>query len=166
MSAPSRKQVYNFKGNIKSAAQAIIVAAGITDAYLERTNAFIKQNARVEVSFDLGEATNQEILPDQTYVYDWYSGRLRIRIVTARRQNQTSAVPEVRDIHDEFTCTVLTAFEERLQPFTEALLPYYAVKTIRPLGTRSDLDLSYMEDYTDIEFLLEFGIRPGAWPSA
>ena len=50
--------------------------------------------------------------------------------------------------------------------FTSTNLPYYAVKTIRQVGTQRDLDPRWMEDYTRIEFLVQFGIRSQAWPAS
>lgn len=163
--APSTKQLYNFKGNFKAACLAINQAAGLDDSYLERTVRFVKQKARIEIYLDLGPAANTEERTDETLVYDYFSARLRLRVVTARREDQASALDEVRDIHDEFVCTLFAAYEERLQPFTEALLPYYKVNTIRPLGTRSDVDVAEWADFTDVEFLLEFGIRSTAFPA-
>lgn len=163
--AQSTKQLFNFKGNFKEACLAINDAAGLTDSYLERSTEFVKQKARIEINFDLGEAMNQEVLqPGGQTVYDFFNARLRHRVCTARREDQVTAVAGIRDIHDEFVSTLLATYEERLAPFTEALLPYYAVKTIRPLGTRSDLNIAFWEDFTDVEFLIEFGIRSTAWP--
>lgn len=165
MSAPSTKQIYNFKGNFVAATKSILEATGMTDVYLERTLSALKSNARKEITFELGEAINESALPNGEHVYDFFAARLRIRIVTARRADQSSPVAEIRDLHDQFTCEVLAAFEEREAPFTTSNLPYYAVKTIRPLGTRSDLDLTFLEDFTDIDFEIQFGIRSDAWPA-
>lgn len=165
MPAPSTKQIYNFKGNLVAAVRTILVAAGWDEVRLERETAKLKQAIRQEISFDLGEAQNEAVLPDGSHVYDFYPGRLRIRITSARRPDQASALAGVRDLHDQFVCEALDALEERKAPFTTDNLPYYAVKTIRPLGTRSDLDLQFLEDFTDVEFFLEFGIRSTAWPA-
>ncbi len=124
----------------------------------------MKASARKEISFDLGEALNEEVLINGKHVYDFFSARLRVRIVTSRRQ--AAPVPEIVDLHDSFVADTLDLLAEEKRPFTEELLPYYAVKTLRPLGTKSDLDIIDREDFTDIDFALQFGIRSTAWPLA
>lgn len=108
---------------------------------------------------------NQETRDSGKRAYDYFSARLRCRVVTSRRQDQALAPDEARDLHETFVAAVLDTFAEEAAPFTEALLPYYAVKKIQPLGTKSDMNVIYFEDFTDVDFLLEFGIRASAWPA-
>lgn len=164
MPATSTKHIYNFKGNFAAATAALLATYGWSDAYIERESRRLKAAVRQEITFHLGEAINEAALADGSHVYDFYAARLLVRIVTARRENQSSPDSALRNLHDQYVAETLDALEERKNPFTEELLPYYAVKTIRPLGTRSDLDLTFFEDHTEIEFALQFGIRSTAWP--
>lgn len=165
MAAPSTQVIRNFKGNFRAAVAGILATAGWTDVMLERSSARLKTSARKEITFDLGEALNLETLDTGIRVYDFFSARLRVRIVTARRSDQTHGSDEARDLHESFVADALDLLAEDKSPFTAELLPYYTVKTLRPLGTKSDLDVLAMEDFTDVEFALEFGIRRGAWPA-
>lgn len=162
---PTTRQIRNFKANFRSATLAILTTAGITDVYLERSLAKLKKTARLEVTLDLGEALNEEVLPTGIHVYDFFAARLRIRVVTARGPLEFAPAHEAADLHEGFVADVLDLFAEEKAPFTAELLPYYTVKTLKPLGTKSDLDLVYGEDYTDVDFFMQFGIRSTAWPA-
>jgi hypothetical protein len=162
MPASSTKDLRNYKGHFRAATRSLLDAAGWSDAVLERTLTKLSARARREISFDLGEALNEEVLPNGLHVYDYFPFSLRVRVVTARRQ--AAPDPEIVDLHDRFVAEVLDLFAEEKRPFTEALLPYYAVKMLRVGGTRSDLDLIEREDYTDVLFNGQFGIRSSAWP--
>lgn len=165
MSANSTRDLRNFKGHFRAASMLAFQAAGITVAVLERSVAKLKSTVRIETSFDLGEAMNQETRDSGLRVYDYFPARLRHRIVTGRRQGQSAAADEARDLHESFVSSALDIFAEEKLPFTEAILPYYSVTTLRPLGTKSDFDVIYFEDFTDVDFHVEFGIRATAWPS-
>lgn len=162
--AASTKDLRNFKGHFRAAARVLINAAGWDDAVLERELKKLSAVARKEISFDLGDAFNQETLENGLRVYDSFAARLRVRVVTSRRQ--AAPIPEIVDLHDRFVADVLDLFTEERNPFTEAILPYYGVITLRPAGTRADLDVLEREDFTDIDFALQFCIRSSAWPLA
>lgn len=164
--APDTKAIYNFKGNFDKATCQVLSAAGCDALFLERGLKLLKLSGRIELTFDLGEALNTHTLPDGSQVYDYYNGRLRLRVLTARRQSASFPETGVREIHDQMVCGILDALEERKGPFTEVNLPWYKVNTIRPLGTRSDFNVIDFEDFTDVDFALEFGIRSTAWPVA
>lgn len=165
MPASSTRDLRNFKAHFRRATAAILVQAGVDQVALERALARLKTRARLEITFDLGEALNVATLPSGAHVYDFFAARLRIRVVTGRGQTQAAPLQEAADLHEQIASTVLDCMAEENSPYSAALLPYYSVKTIRPVGTRSDLDINYLEDYTDIDFHLEFGIRSDAWPT-
>lgn len=164
MPAPSTEKLYDFKTNFAVATAKILAASGFTQEYLERQCARLQATLRYEISFDLGEALNEEPLANGDHVYDFYAATLRIRIVSARRPKPAGLGTELRELHDLFVARTLAQFEERRHPF-DALLSWYAVKMIRPLGTGSGFDPLYAEDYTDISFALQFGIKSDAWPA-
>lgn len=165
--AASLKQVYNFKGNFSTALLGIFSVGGLV-ALVDRGNSSLPKT-RVETSFDLGEATNQQ---DRAagIVYDYYSGcKLTIRVCTERPLDGQAGVPApvlpgVVGLHDEYCATAFALFEERLYPF-HPWLAYYQVNMIMPRGTNSGLDARFLEDWTQITFSVGFGIRPSAWPA-
>ena len=164
MPASNIKQVLNFDNNIEAATRGVLVAGGYGDSFI----AGIEQElppSRIEIMFQTGEAMNEAILPSGQHVYDFYAGLLTVRIVTFRPDDQPSLLAGVSTLHSEWAAGVRALLQERATPFTEANLPYYAVKTIRPRGTIRDLDAKWLEDYTRLEFSLEFGIRSDAWPA-
>lgn len=162
--APTTEDIRNFKGHFRRATKSILEAGGWNASALERAMKVMQASVRQEITFDLGETMNEATLDSGTHVYDYFVARLRIRIVTSRRQNQSFAGDEARELHEKFVSQTLDLLAEEKKPFTEQLLPYYAVKTIRPMGTRSDFEILYFEDFTDVDFGLEFGIRSTAWP--
>lgn len=158
--------IRNFKGNFRAATREILNTAGWTDVVLERSMARLKATARKEVTFHLGQQANVETLPSGLQVADYFAARLRIRIVTSRRQDQSYPGDEAHELHENFVADALDIFAYEKAPYTEALLPYYAVKPLVTLGTNSDLDILHFEDFTDIDFAIEFGIRSTAWPTS
>ncbi len=98
-------------------------------------------------------------------IYDFFNGRLSIRIVTERPGDQASLISGVSSLHEEWCAGVRVALQERNTPFTATNLPHYSVQTIRQQGTQRDLDPRWLEDYTRIDFLIQFGIRSTAWPA-
>ncbi len=164
MPALTTRDLRNFKGHFRVAVRTILEAAGWSDVVLERASAKLRAAARKEIAFDLGGVLNEETLPTGTHVYDFFAARLRVRIVTARRTDESFPGADATDLHERFVSEALDLLAEEKNPFSEALLPYYAVKMIRPAGTRSDFDPIYFEDFTDVDFELQFGIRSSAWP--
>jgi len=165
MPASSLKQIYNYEGAFERAVRDLLQAAGYADTYVEQANATLPES-RIEVTFAAGAAVNEEVLPDGAHVYDFFEGRLAIRIVTVRPVDRPSLISGVATLHEEWAAAVRTSLEERAAPFTTVNLPYYAVKTIRPLATTRDLDPRWLEDYTRLEFFVQFGIRSDAWPTS
>lgn len=164
MPATSTTSLFDFRTNFSEACVAILAAAGYNQAFLERQSSRLTAASRFEISFDLGEALNQETLDDGRKVYDFYNASLRVRIVTARVPKPTGGPDPARAVHDQFAAAVLAAFEECLQPF-DSHLTWYVVRMIRPLGTTSGFDSLYAEDFTDVAFFLQFGVKREAWPA-
>lgn len=164
MAATDLKQLYNFKGAFCAATKSVLEAAGLNSVLIERSNESLPAS-RVEVTFDVGEASNTAVIND-SLVYDYFTGcRLTIRLVTDRPEDQSSAIPGVVTLHDLFCASVYAALEERLTPFA-AHLPYYTVNKCRPLAATSGLTARWLEDYTEIPFEVWFGIKGDAWPAS
>lgn len=163
MAATSKIQIYAFENNFERAVEQVLDAAGIP-AFIEKTRETLPAT-RVEITFASGEAINEAVLENREQVYDFFNARLTLRIVTERPEEQPSLISGVASLHEEWAAQVRAALEERAVPFTTANLPYYTVTTIRQLGTARDLDPRWLEDYTRIEFLVQFGIRSDAWPA-
>jgi hypothetical protein len=164
MPATSKVQIYAFESNFERAVQAVLDGAGMLHSYIQRANDSLP-DSRIEITFAGGEAINEAIMEDRTQVYDFYSGTLVLRIVTIRPEDQPSMIPGVATMHEEWSAHVRALLEERASPFTQVNLPYYTVRTIRPVGTQRDLDPKWLEDYTRMEFAMQFGIRSDAWPA-
>jgi hypothetical protein len=164
MPATDQKQVFNFENNFEIAVAGVLMAGGYGDAFIAGVDNALPAS-RLEVTFETGDAMNEGALPSGEHVYDFYSGKLSVRIVTFRPETQPSLLPGVSSLHCEWAAGVRTLLQERREPFTSANLPYYTVRTIRPRSTRRELDAKWLEDYTQLEFLVEFGIRPDAWPA-
>ena len=165
MPATSEKQVFNFDNNFEQAARAVLVAGGYADAFIEGAQSADLPPSRIEVSFAAGEALNEAALLNGDHVYDYYSGRLTLRVVTFRPEDQPSPIAGVSNLHSEWSAAVRYLFQERRAPFNSVNLPFYSVQAIRPLATTRDLDPKWLEDYTRLEFAVEFGIRADAWPA-
>lgn len=166
MPAATTREVRDFKTHFRRATLGILQSAGATPVVLERARALLKSSARLEVSFDLGQALNRDTLPSGRHVYDFFAATLKVRVVTGRGEDQTNPADPAVDLHEQLTSLTLDALAEDQEPFTLENLPYYAVQFIEPAGTTSDFDPIYFEDFTDIRFSLRFGIRSTAWPSA
>lgn len=167
MAATSEIQLFNFEYNFERAVESILEGGGYLNTFIQGANATLPPS-RIEVTFASGAAINQSLYPldPSQEVYDFFEGRLSVRIVTERTAEAgPSLVPGVGPMHEEWAAAVRMLLQERRDPFTTTNLPYYAVKTIRQVGTQRDLDARWMEDYTRIEFAIEFGIRSQAWPA-
>jgi hypothetical protein len=168
MAATSDLQLFNFEYNFERAAESILEAGGYLSTFIQGSSATLPAS-RIEVTFASGAAINQAIYPldPAQEVYDFFEGRLSLRIVTERTAEAgPSLVSGVGPMHEEWAAAVRMLLQERRDPFTSTNLPYYAVKTIRQVGTQRDLDPRWMEDYTRIDFAIQFGIRSPAWPAA
>jgi hypothetical protein len=164
MPATSTTQIYAFEHNIETAVQGLLQSNGLLDTFIQGADASLPES-RIEVTFATGEAINEAVLTNRQQVYDFFNGRLTLRIVTVRPVDQPSLVAGVAKLHEEWSARVRALLEERASPFTTTNLPYYTVETIRPLGTVRDLDPRWLEDYTTLTFLFQFGIRSDAWPT-
>lgn len=163
MPAQDEKQLFNFNENFQRAVKSILATAGYHDAFIERSNQELPES-RIEVSFALGEALNECARPDGSHEYDYFAGRLALRIVTFRPMEQPSLLPGVDSLHSEWAAAVLALMRLSKRPFTAENLPFYTVNTLRPLGTTADMETQWLQDFTRIEFAVEFGIRSDAWP--
>lgn len=162
--ATSLKQIYNFKGEFNAATRSILGAAGLQDVLIERSGD-TQPLSRFEVSFDMGPPNNETNVHGDD-VYDFFEGcMLTIKLCTVRPDDQPSALPGVATLHDEFVATSYSVMEERKSPF-EGILQYYQVLKILPRGTKSGLNPQWLEDWTQIEFEIWFGIRPAAFLAA
>ena len=164
MAASSKIQIYNFENNFERAVQSILSAAGYLDTFIQGASASLPAS-RIEITFACGEAINQAVLENRDLVYDFFNARLTLRIVTVRPDDQPSLVAGVSALHEEWVANVRALLEERASPFTASNLPFYTVKTIRQLSTARDLDPRWLEDYTRLDFLVQFGIKSDAWPA-
>lgn len=165
MPATSKVQIYAFESNFEKAVQSVLQSAGLLDTFIQGQDATLPES-RIEVMFSSGEAMNQAILTDRSLVYDFFDGMLSLRIVTVRPEDQPSLIAGVRSLHEEWCARVRMLLEERASPFTTSNLPYYTVRTIRQTATRRDLDPRWLEDFTQLVFQLQFGIRSDAWPTS
>ncbi len=165
MPATDIKQIFNFENAFEIATQAVLNAAGYHDAFIQGGNATLPPS-RIEITFATGEAMNETALQNGQHVYDFFSGMLTIRIVTIRPDDMPSILSGVTDLHSQWAAGVRAALQERVSPYTTSNLPWYAVKTIRPRATTRDLDPRWLEDFTKLEFYVEFGIRSTAWPDS
>lgn len=164
MPATDTKQIFNFENAFERATRAVLQAAGYEDTFIQGANQTLPES-RIEVMFSTGEAINEAVLENSDHVYDFFSGILSVRIVTVRPEDQASLISGVGDLHSEWAAGVRVALQERVSPYTTSNLPWLAVKTIRPRATTRDLDPRFLEDYTRLDFYVEFGIRSTAWPS-
>lgn len=171
MPATSKKQIYNFGNNFERATHSILASAGLGDVFIQGSNQTLPRS-RVEVMFQTGEPMNQSRRPNGDLVYDYFPGLLTVRIVTSRPTTQPSLLPGVSTLHEEFAASVREVLEERKTPlgeyqtaFTTDVLPYYKVTKIKPQQETRDLDPQWLEDFTRLPFLIEFGIRADAWPA-
>lgn len=168
MPATSEKQIFNFENAIERATESILKAGGYADTFIQGANATLPES-RIEVMFATGEAINEACYPldptGEKTIYDFYNGRLTVRIVTVRPETQASLLVGVSTLHEEWAAGVRVLLQERLAPFNTTNLPYLAVKTIKPAGTTRDLDPRWLEDFTRLDFLVQFGIKSDAWPA-
>lgn len=162
MISDSLKLLHNYDNAIEAAARSVLVANGYGDSFIQGNSSDLPPS-RIEVLFATGEAMNEAVLANGDHVYDYFAGRLTIRIVTMRPDDQPSLISGVSTMHSEFAGAVRAIFEERAKPFTSVNLPLYSVKVIRPAGTRRDLDPKWLEDFTELSFAVEFGIRSESW---
>ena len=165
MPATDERQIFNFEHNFERAVESILEGAGIT-AMIQGANESLPES-RVEITFAAGEALNTSLHPSDPdqLIYDFFYGTLTLRVVTVRPDDRPSLIPGVGQLHEQWAAAVRQLLQERLNPFTTTNLPYYAVKTIRPQASARDLDPRWMEDYTRLNFAIEFGIRSDAWPA-
>jgi hypothetical protein len=171
MSTHDLKQLYAFESNIEQATKQILQAAGYFNTLIEGANVSLP-DSRFEVTFVTGEAMNEAVRLNGDHVFDYFAGRLSVKIVTVRPMDQPSLLPGVVTLHEEWAAGVRAALiwaegqtaAARQCPFTPAILPFYAVKTVRPVGGKRDLDPRWLEDFTFLDFAIEFGIRSDAWP--
>jgi hypothetical protein len=168
MPATDELQLFNFEYNFERAVESILDAGGYSArTFIQGSRATLPES-RIEITFASGQAINQALYPldPSQEVYDFFDGRLSLRIVTVRdAETGPSLTPGVGPMHEEWAAAVRMLLQERREPFTATNLPYYAVKTIRQIGTQRDLDPRWMEDFTRIDFLIQFGIRSQAWPA-
>lgn len=157
------KQLFNYENNVELATQAILAAGGYHDAFIQGSTEKLPAS-RIEITFATGEATNEAVIANGDHVYDTFTGRLSLRIVSNRARNQPSLLAGVSRLHEEWCAGVRSLLQERVNPFTTANLPYYKIHTIRPLATLRDLDPMWMEDYTRLDYHIELGVRSDAWP--
>ena len=164
--ATSELQIYNFEYNFERAVESILESAGYLGTYIQGANATLPES-RIEVTFASGAAINQAVYPlnPADEIYDFFNGRLTLRIVTVRPDDHPSLIAGVGKLHEEWCAGVRVQMQERRTPFTEANLPYYSVQTIRQAATQRDLDPRWLEDFTRIDFDIQFGIRSNSWPA-
>lgn len=163
MPAQTKIQVYAFESNFEVATRTILEGRGLYATLIQGANVSLPES-RLEIIFTLGETLNQATMPNGEHVYDFFNAKLSLKIVTARPSDSPSFIPGVTTLHEEWAAGVRVALEERAKPFNLQNLPYYNVQTIRSSGSKRDLDPRWLEDFTTLDYLIEFGIRSDAWP--
>jgi hypothetical protein len=163
MPAPSTEHVYDLKTALCTATSQILAEGGFAQVVLERETTRLKTALRYEISFDLGEAMNQHTLDNGELVYDYFAGTLRLRLVSSRRPLAPIMEHPVRELHDRFVARTLALLEERRYPY-RGILAWHEVKKLRPMGAQYGFDPQFIEDFTDMAFATEVGIKSDAWP--
>lgn len=163
-------QLFAFESALEAATRSILQAAGLPDTYVTQSNAELPPSY-IEVTVQPGSGINEAVRTvgtdsTQVFDYDFYDATLTLRIVTQRTDDQPVLPSGVATQHEAWAAGVRVALREAANPYTEARLPYHAVKTIRPLGTERGLEPPpFLQDFTRLDFALQFGIRSTAWPA-
>ena len=162
MAATNETQIWDLISPMEKAVATLLTAANVPTVMIPRSNETLPES-RVEIMFVPGEAANVNTLSDGRKVYDYFTnGELRIKIITFRPDQQSSLLTGVRDLHAEFAGEVGKALDESGCPF-DGLLPFHYVNTIRPTRPFRDFDSQFMEDYTELVYAIDYGVKETAW---
>lgn len=147
---------------MEKAVDTLLTAAEVPTVLIPRSNDTLPES-RVEITFIPGDAANQTTLSDGRKVYDYFTnGELRVKILTFRPEQQASLITGVRDLHAQFAGEVGKALDESRCPF-DPLLPFHYVLKIRPTRPFRDFDAQFMEDFTELVYSIDYGIKENAW---
>jgi hypothetical protein len=170
--ATNLEELLDFEGQFERAAQAILVAVGIS-AYIDQQKLKLPL-LNAGVMFDVGPATEalQQIpkpaswpaglaAPQEFFQYD---GQLEFRVECGRDVNST-ITPDVDTALSAARAKIRANFMLSVNPFNSTVLPFYRVSTIRPMGTSSGFEPVRNVDFTSLRFALRWVIDPACYPA-
>lgn len=171
MPATNLTELLDFEAQFESAAQAILVSAGI-DAYIsEQAEKLPLLNTGI--GFDAGPALDQlTFLPKPTnwpadreppQEYFRYTGNLEFRVEVPRDAHAANVVGVVTML-GQVRGKIRSAMLLCVAPFNATNLPYYRVSDIRPNGSTTGWEGVRNIDFCSLRFALTWQINPTAWP--
>lgn len=173
MPAPSLEKLFDFEGAFETAAQTILVAAGITARIDMEQDKLPVTNTGI--MFDLGAATDDltqirtpaawppgSVPPMEFTIYD---AMLELALEVPRDENDpTNPSPTVATLFAEIRGMIRNTFMQTCMPFDATNLPYYRVSRIKPMGCSTGFDRAMNQDFCRLRFAIRFAILPDAWP--
>ncbi len=168
------KAVLNFDENFAAATRTLFAANGLDYIFAIPGDDTQQPETSGEIVFETGQSLNKGYVaayhtanPDSDgIVDDAYAATLTINLRTPRLEGATPAItPGILSRHNEICATIRALLQTHRNPFDSlgASFTLYAVKFIRPVGTRHYTDQEFNQDVSTLIFAVEFAILPTAW---
>jgi hypothetical protein len=152
---------------LSEALAGLIKAKAIPNVFTRKNYCNVElPSERIEIAFNLGEATGHEHTidgPASLVRYDRWRGQFTVQIITPSLDavNQEKAT----DKHDDWRAIVRNIMEELPNLLTVANCPYHEVGESKAVGTTPSLRSSDGIEACTLVYAIYCGIRADAWPA-
>lgn len=166
--------VLNFDENFAVGTRTLFASNGLDQIFSVPGDDTQQAATAGEIVFETGASLDKNYVPayhaanplSDGVVDDAYAATLTVNLRTPRAVGNTPALTAgILDRHNEICATIRGILQTHRNPYDSigAAFPYYAVKFIRPVGTRHYADQDFEQDVSTLIFALEFAILPTAW---
>lgn len=168
MSAPDLETIYDFEGAVEPAAKAVLQSYGLKAFTQMETTELPKE--RVDVQLLVGAPTGHKGIVSQEpfrMADDTWAAQLVFNIWTERFPLDGAGQPVAADPrhHGRMRARVRMACEVFIDRFTEAVMPFHVLKTIKQQDTDPTVNLEDDLDVSALIFTCLLAVRTGAWPA-
>jgi hypothetical protein len=171
MKAPSYDEIYDIEGAIEEACKTVLPLFGVLQPVFAQQDSEELPDERVDVQLRLGGETGHRGIIDKAegeFARDAWDATLEFTVYTRRTKAGAGGLPERVDkkVHRGAVARVRHACEYFADAFTEQVLPYHVLSSIRTQGVEPQVNVDDEFDASVLTFAVVVSVRTGAWPES
>ncbi len=158
MPAPNVEKILRYEASILEAWQKILILGGVPiEQVFQQFLAATSVSPRVEINVTSIKPTGHRGAYHNIKTFDAWNGHLITRVYTRRSKNG--------DQHDDLLAIARFKALYFNESFSADVLPWHVMTQIQEESSHRMIDPERDEDITELDHLILFSVRAGAWPA-